>query len=207
MKTRLLLLYTVLLLGAASCKSTERAVFRLSGSPIPTRLPMLEASVDIGPWVNTEGALPEDARLLFLRELRQNVTVPTDSAQFGYAKLVITNSSMRRAGKAFLVTQMLTLMTPTLIGIPMEYYCTKLEATVQILNAKGETLGTYTGTGDSRIRVAMYHGYGQTGAPRLSDVTALKQALNEIRPKLAADAGRLRDELMVSGPLEAALGQ
>jgi len=207
MKARLPLLYIFLLLAAASCKSAEKAIFRLSGAPIPARLPPLEASVDLGPWVETEGALPEDPRLLFQRELRQNIVAGADTAQFGYAKLVITNSTMTRAGKGFQAVQMATLMLPTLLGLPMEYYCTRLSAVVQIMNAKGDIIGTYNGTGTSRIRVAMYHGYAQTNAPRLADNEALKQAFNQIRPQLAADAGRLRDELLVTGPLQASNGE
>jgi hypothetical protein len=207
MKACLLLPFVALLLAFTGCKSAEKAIFRLSGSPISSRLPALEPSVDIGPWATTEGALPEDARLLFQRELRQNVTAPADSAQFGYAKLVITNSRISRSGKGFQAFQMATLMLPTLVGLPMEYYCTKLDAVVQIMNAKGQVIGTYNGSGSSRVRVAMYHGYGQTAAPRLSDAQALKQALDRIRPQLAADAGRLRDELLVTGPLEASSAQ
>ncbi|GAA3956335.1 hypothetical protein [Hymenobacter algoricola] len=207
MKAPVLSLCLVLCLALASCKSAEKAIFRLSGTPISSRLPPLEAFVDIGPWASTEGALPEDARLLFQRELQQNITAAHDSSQFGYAKLVVTNSTISRAGKGFLITQMVTLMLPSLLGLPMEDYCTKLDAVVQIMNARGETIGTYNGTGSSRVRVAIYYGYDQTQAPRLADIEALKQALDQIRPQLAADAGRLRDELLVTGPLEASSGQ
>ncbi|RYU82136.1 hypothetical protein [Hymenobacter persicinus] len=207
MKIRLLLVYTVLAVVAVGCKSAEKAIFRLSGSPISARLPPLEVSADLGPWVETEGALPEDARLLFQRELRQNITAPDDSTQFGYAKLVITNSTISRAGKGLQAVQMATLMLPTVLGVPMEYYSTKLDAVVQIMDARGQVIGTYNGTGTSRIRVAMYYGYSQTAAPRLADVTALKQALNQIRPQLAADASRLRNELLVTGPLQASTGE
>jgi hypothetical protein len=203
MKAPLLLSYLFLTLTAAGCKSAEQSLFRTPAAPISTRLPALETSVDIGPLAETEGALPEDPRLLFQRELRQNITVPADSAQFGYAKLVITNSSMWRTGKGLQAFQMVTLMLPTLLGLPMEYYCSKLEAVVQIMNAKGDVIGTYHGLGTSRVRVAMYSGYGQTAAPRLADAEALKQALAQIRPQLGTDAGRLRDELLLTGPLEA----
>ena len=68
-------------------------------------------------------------------------------------------------------------MTPSLLGVPLEWYRTNITAEVQIINARGEVIGTYTGTGRSKVRVAMYHGYGQSKAARLSDVQALRLAL------------------------------
>ncbi|GAA4017547.1 hypothetical protein GCM10022408_33930 [Hymenobacter fastidiosus] len=207
MKALPLLLYVLLALAATSCKSAEKAIFRLSGTPISSRLPPLEVSTDIGPWAHSEGALPEDARLVFQRELQQNITAIADSAQFGYAKLTITSANLKRTGKGFQIIQLATLLLPTLLGLPMEYYCGQLEAEVQILNAKGEVIGTYQGTGASRVRVAMYHGYDQTSAPRMADVAALKEALSQIRPQLEHDASRLRDQLLTAGPMAASLEQ
>ena len=65
---------------------------------------------------------------------------------------------------------MLTLMTPSLLGIPLEWYRTDVKAEVQIIDSRGEVIGTYAGRGRSKVRVAMYHGYGQSKAARLADV-------------------------------------
>ena len=52
----------------------------------------------------------------------------------------------------------------------------------------------------------MYHGYSQSKAARLSDVQALRLALDQIRPKLDADADTLRLQLATSGPVEEITG-
>lgn len=203
---RLPVLCILLALLVGSCKSAEKAIFQLASAPISSRLPALETTLDIGPWANSQGALPEDARILFQRELRQNITIPADSVPYGFAKLVITSSIITRSALGFQAVQMVTLMLPTLVGMPVEDYTTRLHAVVQLMNARGELIGSYHGTGSSKVRVAMYYGYSQTLAPRLADVQALKQALGQIRPQIAADAARLRDDLLSTGPLEISAG-
>jgi hypothetical protein len=45
----------------------------------------------------------------------------------------------------------------------------------------------------------MYHGYSQTDAPRLADVIALREALNQVRPQLDTAATRLKPLLLAGG--------
>jgi hypothetical protein len=55
------------------------------------------------------------------------------------------------------------------------------------------------GTGNSEVKVAMYHGYSQTTAPRLADVIALRGAMAQIRPQLDTATARLRPLLLERG--------
>ncbi|WP_139923939.1 hypothetical protein [Hymenobacter sp. DG01] len=198
-------------LGLASCKSTEKAVFRAirsNNSVALGRLPQLEAVVEPGPLNTTEGAYPDDASKVFRQELSFHLAeAQPDTVKYGYAKLLVTQAQVQRTGRALQAFQMLTLMTPSLLGMPLEWYRTNVKAEVQIIDSKGEVVRTYTGAGRSKVRVAMYHGYSQTKAARLSDVQALRLALDQIRPQLDADADTLRQQLATSGPLEEIIGQ
>ncbi|GAB3307040.1 hypothetical protein [Hymenobacter tenuis] len=206
MTSRYLLLLSVLSLGLGSCKSSEKAIFhaiRSNNSVELGRLPRLEAIIEPGPLAATDGALPDDASKVFRQELAFHLAEPQpDSNTYGHARMVVTQAKLERTGRFLQGFQMLTLMTPSLLGLPLEWYRTSVKAEVQILDAKGNLLASYTGTGRSKVRVAMYHGYSQTAAPRVSDVQALRLALDQIRPKLNAASDTLRRELISAGPLE-----
>ncbi|SNR72399.1 hypothetical protein [Hymenobacter mucosus] len=189
----------------AGCKSSEKAIYGLvhaNHSVAIGSLPRLEPVIEQGPLSSTEGAQPDDAPKVFRQELAYHMAEPQDSLSFGYAKLVVTEAEVTRPGKALQAFQMITMMTPSLLGIPLEWYRTNVKAEVQIINSKGEIIGTYAGQGRSKVRVAMYHGYGQSKAPRLSDVQGLRLALDQIRPQLDADADTLRQLLRAAGPSE-----
>lgn len=201
----------LLALALGGCKSAEKAVFRTIRSNNSVSLgvlPRLETVVEPGPLLSTEGALPDDASKVFRQELAYHFAEPQpDTVQYGYAKLIVTEAEVARTGRAFQAFQMLTLMTPSLLGMPLEWYRTNLKAEVQIINSRGETIATYTGAGHSKVRVAMYHGFSQTEAARLSDVQALRLALDQIRPQLDADADTLRQQLATAGPAEGLAGR
>jgi hypothetical protein len=107
-----------------------------------------------------------------------------------------------RTGRSLQSLQMLTMLIPSVFGVPLEWYRTTLHADVQISDASGNLLGTYSGVGTSNVKVAMYHGYSQTEAPRLSDIIAMRGALAAIRPQLDTAAARLRPLLIAGGTLE-----
>lgn len=201
------LLLAIVLSG---CKSTEKAVFRTirsNNSVALGRLPKLEAVVEPGPLVVADDAHPDDASKVFRQELAYHLAEAVDdSLRYGYAKLLVTRAEQQRTGRVLQAFQMLTLMTPSLLGIPLEWYRTEVKAEIQIIDARGEVIGTYSGTGRSKVRVAMYHGYSQSKAARLSDVQGLRMALDEIRPKLDADSDTLRQQLVGTGPVEEIIG-
>lgn len=194
------LLLLVLLTG---CKSADRIMFQTPTNRLSSQLPPLDIAVDNGPLAQAEsdGALPDDPLRVFQQEASQNLIEPSDSVRFGYAKLLVTDAKAKRMGKFFQGLQMITLMIPSLLGLPVQYCRTEVKAEVQIINSHGEVIGTYAGAGRSKVRVAMYHGYSQASAPRLADMQALRLALDQIRPKLEIDADTLRQQLMAIGPI------
>ena len=205
--------YSLILLLAlpivGGCKSSEEAFYSAVHSNHSVsigKLPRLEEVVEAGPLNATEGAYPDDASKVFRQELAYHMAEPDDTLEYGYAKLIITEANVTHAGRALQAFQMATLMTPSLFGLPLEWYRTEVKAEVQIINSKGEVLGSYSGTGRSNVRVAMYSGYSQTSAPRISDVQGLRLALDQIRPQLDTAALSLREQLIAAGPTEEVSG-
>ena len=202
--TRQLALLTLApaLLVAPACVSVKGLMRGTPAAPLATRLPALEILADQGPLAMNDGALPDDPLKMFQQECRNSLTEPTDSATFGYAKLVVKKVRTLRTGRAVQGLQVLTFMVPAVLGIPLEWYKTTLQAEVQVSDAAGNLLGSYSGTGTSEVKVAMYHGYSQTTAPRLADVMALRSAMAQIRPQLDTATARLRPLLLAGGAVE-----
>lgn len=188
-----------LLLASSSCMSVKHTLSSTPQARISQRLPPLEIAADNGPLSLTDGAESGDALQLLQRELRQNVVEPTDTATFGYAKLTVTEARVRRANRGLQAFQMATLLLPSLFGVPLETYKSNVTVELQLLDAEGEEIGCYAGYGESNVKVAMYHGYSQSTAPRLSDVQALRAALARIRPQLDSAAGRVRERMLTTG--------
>ena len=192
--------------GLSGCKSAKGMFTSTPTAAISKRLPPLEITADPGPLAMNDGALPEDPLRMFKAELQRNILEPTDSVTYGYARLVVTKVHTSRTGRSIQAAQVLTMLVPSVVGAPLEWYKTDIQAEVQMMNANGELLGTYTGKGTSNVKVAMYHGYSQTDAPRLADVLALREALAQIRPQLDTASTRLRPLLMAGGQVNSPTG-
>ena len=201
-RTLCLLALAPAVLLAPACVSVKSAMKNTPSAPISKRLPALEIYADQGPLAMNDGALPEDPLKLFTQECKLNLTEPTDSATFGYAKLVVKKVRTLRTGRGLQGLQVLTFMVPAVFGVPLEWYKTTLQAELQVSDASGNLLGTYAGTGNSEVKVAMYHGYSQTTAPRLADIIALRGAMAQIRPQLDTATQRLRPLLLAGGTVE-----
>ena len=199
--TRFLLLSASAMVLVPSCVSVQHVMNKTPQARITERLPPLELMADNGPLVNTDGAESDDALKVLQREMRQNIVEPTDTATFGYAKLTVTEATVRRKSKGLQVLQMATMLLPSVLGIPLEHYKTNVTVELQLLDAEGKEVGCYAGYGDSNVKVAMYHGYSQTDAPRLSDIQALRNALARIRPQLDSASSRVRTHLLATGPV------
>ena len=187
------------LAGLGACKSVKGTFTQTPTAVITKRLPPLEITADPGPLAMNDGAQPEDPLRMFKAELQHNVLEPTDTATYGYARLVVTNVKTTRTGRSLQAAQVLTFLVPSIFGAPLEWYKTDIQAEVQMMNSNGELLGIYTGKGTANVKVAMYSGYSQTQAPRLADVLALREALAQIRPQLDTAATRLRPLMLAGG--------
>ena len=190
---------TLVLASLGACKSVKGTFSATPTAVITKRLPPLEITADPGPLAMNDGALPEDPLRMFKAELQRNVVEPTDTATYGYARLVVTKVHTVRTGRSLQAAQVVTMLLPTVFGAPLEWYKTDIQAEVQMMDASGQLLGTYTGKGTSNVKVAMYHGYSQTEAPRLADVIALREALGQIRPQLDTASARLRPLMLAGG--------
>ncbi|WP_426061568.1 hypothetical protein [Hymenobacter sp. B1770] len=197
-----ILAFAPALLVAPACVSVKSMMKGTPSAAISNRLPALEILADQGPLAMNDGALPEDPLKLFQQECQTNLIEPTDTATFGYAKLVVKKVRTLRTGRGLQGIQVLTFMLPAVFGIPLEWYKTTLQAEVQVSDASGNLLGSYVGNGTSAVKVAMYHGYSQTTAPRLADIIALRGAMAQIRPQLDTATARLRPLLMAGGTVE-----
>jgi hypothetical protein len=193
------LLSTLVLAGLGSCMSVKGSLSQTPTAVISKRLPPMEITADPGPLAMNDGALPDDPLRLFKSELQHNVVEAADTATFGYMRLVVTKVKTIRKGRSLQAAQVITMLVPSVFGAPLEWYNTNIEAEVQVMDASGQLLGTYTGKGSSEVKVAMYHGYSQTDAPRLADVIALREALNQVRPQLDTAAARLKPLLLAGG--------
>ena len=190
------------LLVAPACVSVKSMMKSTPSAAISKRLPALEILADQGPLAMNDGALSEDPLKIFQQECRINLTEATDSATYGYAKLIVKKVKTLRTGRGLQGLQVFTFLVPAVIGVPLEWYKTTLQAEVQVSDAAGNLLGSYTGTGKSEVKVAMYHGYSQTAAPRLADIIALRGAIAQIRPQLDTATARLRPLLLAGGTVE-----
>ncbi len=205
MKSKLYFIYIILLISgliSGSCRSAKVPLAATPSAPLQKRLPAVELSTDPGPLAASDGFLPDEPLRLLRSEMQNNVADPTDSATYGYARLVVTHARAHRLQRGFQAVQMVLLLTPTLLGMPLETYQTDVTAELQVSDAQGRLLGTYAGTGTGRAQVAMYYGYAQNTAPRLADVLALRGALARIRPQLDTAAARLRPLLLARGPVD-----
>lgn len=205
MKIKLYFIYIPLLLTgmfAGGCRSAKVPLAATPFAPLHERVPAVELAADPGPLGASDGLLPEDPLRLLTNEVQRNVAEPTDSATYGYVRLVVTQARERRLLRGLQAVQMTLLLTPTFLGVPLETYQTDVTAELQVSDAQGRLLGTYTGRGRGRAKVAMYHGYAQKNAPRLADVLALRDALAHIRPQLDTAAPRLKPLLLAHGPVD-----
>lgn len=194
----------LLALGTPACVATNHALLGIPSAANTNRLPSLESEVEMGALVNTDATLPEDLQRLFQNELDHNLADPTGTTSFGRAHLTVTQARVLRKGRALQAIQVLTMLAPSVLGLPLETYQTTLTAKLQIRDTRGNLLGEYVGKGKSKVMVAIYYGYSQLKAPALSDAVALRMALAQIRPQLDTAANRLRPLLMASGPTDAA---
>ena len=201
MKIRTLLRFGLLAWGGTACVAPGHVLQHLPAAFNTHQLPTLEPDVEMGALNNADGTTPDDLLRLFQNEIYRNVAEPSSTTNFGYARLLVTEAQVRRTSRALQVVQLATLLTPSLVGVPLETYQTSLTAQVQIRDLQGRVLGEYEGQGHARVPVAMYYGYSQRHAPGMANALALRMALAQIRQQLDTAAIRLRPLLLSAGPV------
>jgi hypothetical protein len=193
MKLSAFLRFSLLAIGGTACVAPGHVLLHLPSAVNNHQLPPLEPEVEVGALTSTS---PDDLLLLFQNEIYRNVAEPTASATVGTARLLVTEAQLKRTGRALQIIQLSTLLTPTLLAIPLETYQASLTARVQIRDGQGKVLGEYEGRGQAKARVAMYYGFSQHEAPGVADALALRMALAQIRQQLDSAAARLTPLLL-----------
>jgi hypothetical protein len=189
MKITAFLRCSLLAFATAACVAPGHVLQHLPSAVNNHLLPPLEPTVATDALNNIDSASHDDRLRLFQNEIYRNVAEPTSMTSLGSALLQVPE------------VELLTMLTPSLVGLPLETYQTTLTARVQIRDLQGKVLGEYEGHGQARVQVAMYYGYSQRHAPGLSDALALRMALAQIRQQLDTAATRLRPLLLAAGPV------
>ncbi|MFC6223339.1 hypothetical protein ACFP2F_08820 [Hymenobacter artigasi] len=201
MKITAFLRCSLLAFAAVACVAPGHVLQHLPSAVNTHLLPPLEPVVATDALSNADSTSHDDRLRLFQNEIYRNVAEPTSMTSLGSALLQVPEVEVKRTGRVLQVVQLLTMLTPSLVGLPLETYQTTLTARVQIRDLQGKVLGEYEGHGQARVRVAMYYGYSQGSAPGLSDALALRMALAQIRQQLDTAATRLRPLLVAAGPV------
>ena len=197
----------LLAFAAVACVAPGHVLQHLPSAVNTHLLPPLEPAIATEALSNVDSTSHDDRLRLFQNEIYRNVTEPTSMTSMGSALLQVTEAEVTRKGRLLQVIQLFTMLTPSLVGLPLETYQTTLTARVQIRNLRGKVLGEYEGHGQAKVQVAMYYGYSQGHAPGLSDALALRMALAQIRQQLDTAATRLRPLLLAAGPVVTTGGQ
>jgi hypothetical protein len=137
---------------------------------------------------------------LYERETKDNITNPAGQP-YGFIHYKIPVSFIRNRGTGLVVLSSFMLMMPNILGFPFGVHETNLEVEVEIFNSNREIIGRYRGQGKSKAPVALWWGYTSEDAQRISNLKAIKLAMNQIKQQIARDYAHLQSELLASGPV------
>lgn len=206
MKTCYLLLVLVILTG---CRSFPLTSLAPTPQTLSTRLPALEKEyARPGNFAPSESVpfgyypvepVPPEIQTVFEREIDDRITQPL-GARYGSVALKV-NFVQNRMNWFWPILSTGTLFIGNALGMPYTRWRSTLEVEVHVFNANHELLGRYRGTGQSRVWSAAYWGYDLPGGYRLAYVEAFRKAMDQIKTQMDRDAGRLRAELIGTGPL------
>ncbi len=219
-----LLLLSALSLGA--CRSIRSGDFHAKNA-LPERLPRLGLLVhersfleafdhELGsewvvsprpygpePWFayeTTDQAL-EDVFHLLGNELNDNLNQP-EGVRYGHARYKLLHYDRRNPGWGWLIPSVGTLWTANLLGMPYANLRSELELQLEITDAEGKVLLRYVAPGVGKAKIALYYGYPQSQAIRKANLLALKDAMQHIKQKMAADVPMLTERLLAAGAIK-----
>ena len=193
-----LLRFGLLAFCTTACVAPGHVLQHLPSAVNQHQLPTLQPEAEIGALSSADSMSPDELLCLFQNEIYRNVAEPTTMQSYGTASLEVTKAAVERTGRVLQVVQLATMLTPCLLGIPLETYRTTLTVRVQICDVQGRVLGEYEGQGTSQARVALYYGFSQRLAAGVSNALALRMALAQIRQQLNAEAPHLAPLLIAA---------
>jgi hypothetical protein len=63
---------------------------------------------------------PDELLRLFQNEIYRNVAEPTTMQSYDTANLEVSKAAVERTGRALQMVQLVTMLTPCLLGVPLE---------------------------------------------------------------------------------------
>lgn len=142
----------------------------------------------------------QDVIILFERDVKDNLTDPKGK-KYGYITCKIITGECRYSAVNALLS-LATLFIPNLFGLPFNNHMTHLELEVEIYDIRENMVARYAATGYSKIPIALWRGYRTSDAFRLSNMRAFKQAMNDIKMKIAEDYKEINQKLFTAGPFK-----
>lgn len=205
----------ILILALSSCQSSYYNLSELDASPpIQHQLPPLAIEMD---WLSFEHNYAIDYETIPSSEIGQ----PDYYSSFADARLNDVKVLMEREAKytlcqqgshiygtilckvvahnsyhdlqALAVISFFSGFVPNLLGMPSGRKQSEIILEFTIYDIHGNLMGIYEGYGHDKMAVGLYYGYQ---ADRRTHTSAVKQALEEIRSKIAVQAPRLSEQLI-----------
>jgi hypothetical protein len=136
-----------------------------------------------------------ELEVYFSRDVQRNMTQNT-GANRGFISCTITAFEQPEIyNGALMFLNLMTLGFPSVIGFPYAKSKSEIEVQVSIKNLKNEIIGTYIGYGKDKKATGLYYGYRASQIQRASGLAAYKEAMEDVKKQIAADAGRLNELL------------
>ncbi len=151
------------------------------------------------PWLAvgvTNQAMSDVSRLL-QNELEENINA-NGSMVAGNARFKLVSYERRHPGWGFVFPTIATMGTANLLGMPFNVTRVELELQMEITDAAGNSIVTYTAPGRAKTSVAMYYGYNYVDATRKANLVALKRAMSAMKQAMGKDTDRTTARLQIN---------
>ena len=189
----------VLILLLTSCKSWDRAA-AMKTEKAPFNPKLLTCQVEIQGEDIEERAFKKEERQLFLGEVENNISDPFGD-KYGYIELYRTLEEGYLGLMPWILINAPLFQLPLLFGVPMSKPRIKVSYEVRVYNSNRRLLGKYEGHGESKSKIAAYHGYNFHDAFMKIFTESASQAFQEIREQMRENVNDLNKGLQESGKI------
>jgi hypothetical protein len=192
------LIYLIAFIALTSCKTWNASMLVPKNDPINPKLLTLDRRIE--DLSNTNVVANTDEIRLFTDEVENNLIDPYGD-KYGYIAIKRNIIEAKSGGLGYTIAGGIPAGIPWLFGLPMSNIKYKIEIELRILDKNNKLIGKYSATGESKVTVALYHGYSAANAYRKSYLEAMLEAFDKIRPKIQKDSKRVNDILLTTGKL------
>jgi len=105
----------------------------------------------------------------------------------GQVRFKLLYYNRQNSGWGYTIPSIATMWVLNVVGMPVATVRCDLDLQVEIADAQGASIVTYTAPGSSKAKVALYYGYNPVDAIRKANLEALKAALKAIETKMQED--------------------